>query len=526
MNRSFLTVSGYIFLSRITGFIRDILAASHLGASCGMDIFLIAFKLPNFFRRLFAEGAFSVAFVPQYTAILMNKGPKQALRFAHNTGWILACILVIFVSFMEWHMETMIALTAPGLDPEYMPLTVQIARIIFPFIGWIALATFFSGILNAHENFGPAAAMGMSLNLLMIGVLLGNDQRLEYLLKQLGWAVHISGIIQCSILGFLCYKRGLKLTWAPPVFDEKFRQLCRKIGPAFLGGGVLQINAFVGLMLASLLPVGSISYLFYADRLVQLPLSIVGIALSTTLLPVLTKQLEGSNATQALETQEKAIKIGLGLSVSAMLGLFIFAPSIVAVLFGRGAFNMQSVLATAEVLKILVLGLPVYILVKIGSTIFFAHQDTRRPFIAGALAVVFDIVFSILLLKQYTFKGIAVATTGSYFIQASLLFYWLIKEKHIVFSALFYRWLQKLSMACVSSAGIFYGIQYYLKTYCLTTLSPQSSFNILWEWKRFSILGFGLSVAAFFLVIIFLSFKVINYNDFRQFIQKKVRKSS
>lgn len=423
--KAMATVAGLTGLSRIAGFARDILTASMLGAGPVADAFFVALKLPNLFRRVTAEGAFSVSFVPLYSQTLETEGEDKAASFANNTFSVMLWTLLVFTLLAVMLMPFIIYVIAPGFmgDITRYSMAVDMARITFPYLLMMSLAALMGGMLNAHERFAPFAAAPILFNLSLIAFLLASG-----LFKTPGhamsWGVFVAGILQCALLWHFLKKANLAIAYLVPNFkDAKIRKLFKLMGPGVIGAGVMHINLFADLIIASFLATGSISFLYYADRLNQLPLGMVGIAVGTALLPMLSKAIAGGDRENARYLFNRALEICMLLAVPSALGLFMVAYPIIVTLFQHGEFTFQSARMTALVLASYAVGMPAYVAVKVLSTAFWAQQDTVTPVKAAVVSTVFNIVAALTLITFFKVgvMGIAVATAMAGWLQLALL---------------------------------------------------------------------------------------------------------
>ena len=421
--RSISTVGAFTMASRILGFVRDALIAALVGAGPVADAFFVAFKLPNLFRRLFAEGAFNAAFVPLYAAELKEGGRERARAFADEAFAFLLWALLVFVALAELAMPWLMRVFAPGFleRPETFDLAVGFARITFPYLLFVSLVSLAGGILNAHSRFAAAAATPMLLNLCLIGAVLGLAPFTPTPGHALAWGVFGAGIVQCLFLFTALARAGEKLRIARPALGAKVRLLLRRAFPVAIGAGVYQINLAIDMIVASFLPAGSISYLFYADRIVQLPLGVVGVAVGTVLLPILSHQLRSGDASAAHASQNRAIEFALLLTLPAAFALALIAEPVVATLFGRGAFGQAEIRATAAALAIYAAGLPAYVLARALTPSFYAREDTATPVKISVACMVANLVLNVLLMGPLLHVGIALATAISAWLNVGLL---------------------------------------------------------------------------------------------------------
>ena len=433
--RSILTIGGFTLLSRILGFIRDILVAAILGAGSLADIFFVSFKAPNLFRRLFAEGAFNAAFVPQLSGVLSNKGKLEAEAFVEQILAVLFWFLLIFLIIFEIFMPVVILVFAPGFfdDSEKFNLTVLLTRITFPYLLFISLVSLMSGVLNTFGKFASAAAAPILLNICLIGSLVLLSKYTETPAHALAWGVTFAGMVQFLWLLGNCTKSALDLRLVWPRFTENVKTTLRRFIPAAIGAGVYQLSILIDTIIASFLPTGSVSYLFYADRVNQLPLGVVGVAVGTALLPILSRQIKSGEDDIALTTQNRAIEFALFLTLPAAIALSILSQPIVSVLFQRGAFDLTAAEATSGALAIYAAGLPAFIIVKVLNPAFFARDDTRMPVKIASFSLLTNLILNLIFMGPYQHLGIAAATAISTWGNAIALAFVLKKRGHLTF---------------------------------------------------------------------------------------------
>jgi putative peptidoglycan lipid II flippase len=421
--RSVATVGGYTSISRVLGFVRDILIAATLGAGWVADCFFVAFKIPNFFRRLFAEGAFNAAFVPTFSDLLTNNGREVARRFAEQTLAVLLGVLILLVGLLQVFMPWAMAGLAPGFvsDPTKYDLAVVLTRITMPYLLFISLVSLMGGILNSLGRFAAVAATPILLNLSLIAAILWLSQETATPAHALAWGVSIAGVLQFLWLAVECHRAGISLRLPRPRLSPKVKSLLRLMAPAALGAGVVQVNLLIDVVIASWLPTGSLSYLFYADRLNQLPIGVVGVAVGTALLPLLSRQVAANEKAAALNSQNRAIEFGLLLTVPAAAALMTIADPLIGVLFERGAFGPEQTTATALALMAYAAGLPAYVLIKVLGPGFYARMDTRTPVRFAIIAVVANVILNLVLMVPFKHVGLAMATALSAWLNVILL---------------------------------------------------------------------------------------------------------
>jgi putative peptidoglycan lipid II flippase len=430
--KSIATVGFYTMASRLFGFVRDILIASCLGAGPVADAFFVAFKLPNFFRRLFAEGAFNAAFVPLFAARLAEAGHVAAERFATQVMSVMVVFLFCFITVLQIGMPWLMAVIAPGFigDPAKYSLAVDLARTTFPYLLFISLVSLMGGVLNALDRFAAAAATPIILNIILITALLTATPYLPSPGHALAWGVAIAGIAQFLWLIAACRRAGMQFFLPRPRLTPGVRKLLRLMVPGAVGAGVVQINLLIDIVIASILPTGAVSFLYYADRVNQLPLGVVGVAIGTALLPLLSRQLRAGEIAAAANSMNRGMEIALLLTVPAAAALLVIAEPIVIVLFERGAFDPTISTATARALMAYAVGLPAYVLIKVLAPGFFAREDTTTPVRIAIVCVILNIALSLILIQFLAHAGIALATGISAWVNAGLLAWILHRRGH------------------------------------------------------------------------------------------------
>lgn len=405
-------------VSRVLGFVRDLLIANFMGAGMIADAFFVAFKLPNLFRSLFAEGAFNVAFVPLFSERLETKGKEQARLFAEEAFSALFYIVLLFTAAAEIAMPVFIMLQAPGFieDPEKFDAAVVMARITFPYLLLVSLNSLQSGILNSMGYFAAAALTPVLLNLTMIASLFAFTPLFG---GNYGYAlsagVAAAGVFQLLWLIWHTRRAGLPLGLQSIKRvlhnkSEELKLLMKRILPGVFGSGIYQINLFLDTLFVSFLATGAVSWLYYANRLYQLPVGIIGAAIGTALLPILTRQLKAGENEQAQNSLNRALEFALLASVPSMAGLMVLSGPIIAVLFERGAFDSTATVKTAAALCAYASGLPAYILSKTLAPVFYARGDTVTPVRIAAWALGLYIALCSAFLPVFGYVGIALAT--------------------------------------------------------------------------------------------------------------------
>ncbi len=461
--RSIATVGSLTMVSRLFGFARDILIASALGAGMLADVFFVAFKFPNLFRRLFAEGAFNMAFVPIFAGILETQGEDAARRFADQALAALLWVLLVFVVLMEVAMPWAMRVLAPGFmdNPEKFALAIDLTRVTFPYLLFISLVSLMAGVLNSLGRFAAAAATPILLNICLIGAVLGLSRFTVTPAHALAWGVFGAGIVQMAWLMVHCRKTGMALRLTRPRLSDDVRLLLVRALPVALGAGIYQINLLIDTIIASFLPEGSISYLFFADRVNQLPLGVVGVAVGTALLPLLSRQISADDPAAAADSQNRAVEFTLLMTVPAAIALAVLAGPIITVLFERGHFGTEQSLATAAALSVYALGLPAYVLVKVLAPGFFARGDTATPVKISVLALIVNVVLNLILMGPFLHVGIAMATVVSSWLNAGIMAVILWKRGHFTVDS---RLLGRLPRTIVASIGmaaaLYFGVVY------------------------------------------------------------------
>ncbi len=453
--RAIFTVSGLTMVSRVLGFTRDILIANLLGAGMVADAFFVAFKLPNFFRRLFAEGAFNAAFVPLFTESLTRQGQASAREFAEEALAVLLAVLLLTVTAFQIAMPLIMAGLAYGFldEPEKFDLTVQFSRLTFAYLLFISLVSLMSGLLNSVGRFAAAAAAPILLNLCLITALLVAAPRLPTAGHALAWGVALAGIVQFVWLLAACRRAGLALRLPWPRLTPRVRRLLVLLLPMALAAGVVQVNMLIDIFLASLLPEGSVSFLYYADRLNQLPIGVVGVAVGTALLPMLSRQVAAGDMGEALAGQNRAIEVALFFTLPAAAALLVVPLPIIAVLFERGHFDGAASLATSYALMGYAVGLPAYVLVKVLGPGFFARQDTATPFKIGVAAVIVNVVLNVILMIPLKHAGLALATAISAWVNCGLMAFILARRGHLVVDSRLKARLPRTLLAALAMAA-------------------------------------------------------------------------
>lgn len=432
MLKGFLTVSSWTMLSRILGLVRDQLLAAFMGAGPIQDAYQIAFRLPNMFRRLFGEGAFNAAFVPLFSSTLEREGKEQAEHFAIQALSLLLFWLTIFCCLGEIFMPGIIRLLAPGFDIHNgrFGFAVSLSRITFPYLILICAAALVSGVLNSLHYFGTAAAAYVSFNIVGILAILFLTPLLGSVSHAAAWGVTASGVVQLAILLIAAHKAGIAFKLVLPRFNSSMRLLLKRMTPGLVGSGITQINLMVDTIIATLLPAGSVSYMYFADRINQLPLGVLGAAAGTTLLPVLTRLLAQNKEADALHTQNQAIEYAMALTLPASIGMIALSLPIIATLFEHGAFSSRDSLYSSQSLCAYALGLPAFVLIKVLSPAFFARNDTVTPVRVGLITLVINFILNLLLMKPLAHIGPPLASSIAALLNTAILMFLLLQRRH------------------------------------------------------------------------------------------------
>ena len=404
-----LTVSFWTMASRVLGFLRDVLIAGFIGPGVVMDAYVAAFRLPNMFRRFFAEGAFNAAFVPMFSKRL--EAGEDAQGFASLALAGLSLVLLVLTGLAMVFMPALVLVTAEGFAGDArFGITVEFGRIVFPYIFFISLAALFSGVLNATGRFAAAAAAPVLLNVLLVGAM-----SLAWLLggavaQALVWTIPVAGVAQLVLVWGAAERAGLVIRPVRPRWTPEMARLVRIAIPAALAGGVMQVNLLVGQLVASNYD-KAVSWLYSADRLYQLPLGVVGIAVGIVLLPDLSRRLKAGDDTGAREAYSRAGEISLALTLPAAVALVVIPMPLVSVLFERGAFGPGDSTATALAVAVYGLGLPAFVLQKILQPLFFAREDTQSPFRFALVAMGVNAAVAIGLAFVIGWIATAIATS-------------------------------------------------------------------------------------------------------------------
>ncbi|MBF0310378.1 MAG: murein biosynthesis integral membrane protein MurJ [Magnetococcales bacterium] len=451
-------ISFYTLLSRLLGFARDIAIAYGMGASAGADAFFVALKLPNFLRRLFAEGAFNTAFVPVFAEYLAKGEVEETRRVAQSVFTVLGLVLVLVVVVAQIAMPMLILVAAPGFsgDPAKFQLTVDLTRITFPYIFFISLVALAGGILNSHHRFAVPAATPILLNVCIIAAAMVLSPRMERPAEGLAWGVFLGGVTQL-MLQFPALRRigvPFRLRWDPR--HPAIRRILGLMGPSILGVSVAQISLLLDVFIASWLNEGSISYLYYADRLVEFPLGLIGIALGTAILPALSAKAARGDMDGLRSDLDLALRLTVVVDLPAMVGLIVLGEPILALLFQRGAFGPEATHLTAQALLAYSVGLLGFSIVKVVTPAFYSMKDTRTPVKVAIVCLASNMVINLALMVPLQHVGLALATSLTAALNAVLLLRHLKKRLDFHLSPALLSTTARSALACVAM-GAFLG---------------------------------------------------------------------
>ncbi len=528
MRYSFLSamvsVSGATFASRITGFVRDVLLAQVLGASAAADIFVVAFRLPNLFRRLFGEGAFNAAFVPLLSERLAGQKTinREALQFASRILTILTLTLLVLVIVAEIFMTDIIRLIAPGFvdDPTKFSASVFYARITFPYLFFISLLSLFGACLNVSGRFIVAALAPILLNVVFIiamglayinGATHTNAPFDNNILDFIIVGIAVAGVLQFMVVYWAAVRAGWRVPFSlATLWNLKRglkeapheRRFFRLAMPGILAGGVGQINLLIGTAIATA-ESGAAAWLYYADRLYQLPLALLGGALSIVLLPDLSRLIGDKGAVR--QRLNNVWLIACAISLAAAAGLFVLAVPITRLLFEGGVFSTTDSLAVATAVQIFCFGLPAFILLRPLQAVFFAHQDTRAPLIDSSISVGVNITLSLSLFPHYGYIAIAIATSVAAWVNVVLALWRLYRRDIWHISGRMGLQILAQVLATSAMAGFVYGgaLWFFTPTFLSDAVGPLGQ----WQWRVAGIGGLCVLIGAalvVFLVLVFL----------------------
>jgi putative peptidoglycan lipid II flippase len=442
-----LTVGGFTLLSRLTGFVRDVVLAAVLGAGPVADAFFVALRLPNHFRAIFAEGAFNAAFVPAYARIREQSGANPAGVFADRIFTLLIATQVVLLAAALIFTPEVISLLAPGFAGDSMRFTVatDLTRITFPYLLLITLVTLYGGILNALQRFAAAAAAPIFLNLSLI-VALSLAAFFPTAGHAAAWGVLIAGVLEALLVGGDAWRNGVLPRFRRPQFDADVKRFFKALGPATVGSAGVQLALFADTIIASFLAAGALSALYYADRLNQLPIGVIGIAAGTVILPEMAKRIAAGDDVGAARAQNQAFEFTLLLSVPCVVAFLLIPDLIMRALFARGAFTTADAMAAGHTLAAYAIGLVPFVLIRSATATFLARGDTATPVKAALVAVAVNIAFKVLLMGPLAQVGLALATSIGAWINLALVLWFAVR-------AGFFRFDPELSRSMVKLAG-------------------------------------------------------------------------
>ena len=496
------TFGFYTIISRLLGYLRDILIAIFLGTGFLADAFFVAFRIPNTFRRLFSEGTFNAAFVPSY-ASEMARGKKESNKFANEIFNLLFLCLLLITLIVQLFMPAFVSLIAPGFvgDTYKMELAIILTRITFPFLLFICLASFFAAILNSHNKFAAASGAPIILNIVLVLILLLSSSLGDTLVYYLSYGVSLAGLLQLLFLYKFARKHYLLRINLKFKITNKVRVFFKKLLPSIFSSGVTQINILVGTIIASF-QASAVSYLYYADRIYQINLAIAGIAIGVVVLPQLSKHVQSKKKNKILLIQNKALELSLFLSLPASIALILGSEQIISALFGYGSFNEISVLNSSRALYYFALGLPAFALIKVFSSFFFANHNTKTPFYISLVSVILNILISVYYFSSVGFIIIPIATTISSWFNSVILFIYLSNKNLFRFNKIFLVNFIKIVFASFLM-GVFFN-------YLIFTFKNQLSYEF--DFKSIYLILSVILGLIFYLLVSFV-IKAFNLSD-------------
>ena len=496
------TFGFYTIISRLLGYLRDILIAIFLGTSFLADAFFVAFRIPNTFRRLFAEGTFNAAFVPSYASELTKSKSKSNI-FANQIFNLLLIGLLLLVLIAEIFMPVVVSLIAPGFveNTKKIELAIDLTRLTFPFLMFVSLSSFFAAILNSHNKFAAASAAPIILNLVLIGILIFGKYLDDKVIYYLSYGVSIAGFLQLIFLYKFVRKFYLVKFNFNLKINNKVKFFFKKFLPSIFSSGVTQINILVGTIIASY-QASAVSYLYYADRIYQINLAIAGIAISVVVLPQLSKHINLKKKKKILQIQNKALELSMFLSLPASTALLLGSEEIISSLFGYGSFTEEGVFNSARALYYFGLGLPAFALIKVFSTFFFANNDTKTPFYISFISVFVNIIISLYYFKSIGFIIIPIATSISSWFNSIILFIYLKNRNLFQFNKIFWTRFLKITFTTIMM-GVFF-------KYLIIFFEEQLLYD--YDFKSFYLILCVLLGLIFYLIVSFF-IKAFNYKD-------------
>ena len=455
MIKNLLSVAGFTLLSRVSGFFRDVVLGAVLGAGALADAFYIALRLPNHFRAIFGEGAFNAAFVPSYARMLEKHGAPDARGFGGQILTLLLISQLVLLGTAWIFTEELVRLLAPGLTDHSAQFAsaITMTRITFPYLTCITLVTLLSGVLNAHGRFAAAAFAPVLLNLAIIGFL-----ALTFLFPDAGLAasfgVFAAGLLELALLIIAARRAGVFTPWRKPAWSADVKQFFTALGPAVIGSAGVQIAMFADTIIGSLLPAGGISSIYYADRLYQLPIGVIGIAAGTVLLPEMSRRLSSGDQGAAFHAQNRTMALTIALSAPFFVAFTLIPELIMRGVFLRGAFTEDAARASAHVLAAYATGLFAIVLIRSAVASFQARGDTKTPMFISLAAVAFNIVLKLFLYGPLGAAGLALATAAGAWVNFGLLVVLALRCGAMKFDAMLGKTVLASLMACLALAGV------------------------------------------------------------------------
>ncbi len=465
--KSAVKVGGFTLISRLLGFVRDQLIAFTLGTGMVAEAFFVAQRLPNLFRALFAEGAFNNAFVPQFARKVEGEGKENAFAFARDMLSVLFTWMILFCAAAMIFMPWLMPLLAPGFKgtQDKLDLATELTRICFPYLGMMSLTALFGGVLNSLNRFGAPAAAPILLNIVVICFTLaawwlglGNTPDTG---RFLAWAVTISGVVQLILLLVSARSAGAKVLPGKPKLTANVKRVLILSVPGLISGGITQINLLIATMLATGFA-GGVAFLYYADRLFQLPLGLIGVAIGVVLLPTLSRKLRAGDMQGARDSQNRALELSLFLTLPATAALILIGKPILHTVFEHGAFTRTDTFNVAPVLAAFAVGLPAFTLTKIFQPSFFAREDTKTPMYFAIGAVIVNIAASFILSKYMAYVGIALATSVAAWVNAAMLIIAAVRREHYAWDERFKTRLPRMFVSLLVMTAVLYGLDLWL----------------------------------------------------------------
>ncbi len=494
--KSTAIIGSMTLLSRILGLLRDILWAKYLGASAINDALLTATKLPNLFRRMFAEGAFNAAFVPLYARRLEGEGEDVAANFAGEAMAALTLLVALIVIAFQLTMPWTLNLIGGGLDKVAGPdgivpydLAVLYARITMPYLMLMSLAALFSGMLNTRNYFALAAFVPTMLNVVWIGALLWPGTRQlppQTLAFYLAVFMTLSGLVQAGLLIYALKRASIRLPLRWPRLTPGVKRLAQLGGPGLIAAGITHINLMISHTIATF-QTGAASWLYYADRLYQLPLGMIGIAMGVALLPTLSRSLRAGDDEGAMGTLNRATEIAAFLTIPAAVALFVVPDLLISTLFERGRFLSSDSMEAAKALRMFALGLPAFVLLKVLTPTFFAREDTHTPMVYASISAVVNLVLGATLFFTVGFYGLALATSVAAWGNVICLAYVQNKKGHFVLDDRLRSRLPRILLAAVLMGGVLFWLA--------APAAALRNGNIIWDYGIvIALCGFGVCI--------------------------------